>query len=302
MKIRTFKNFFKDAIQNIFRNRVLAFASILAIMAALFILGVVIVLVFNLQHIAGGMESKVEITVFLDNVIGKAQSRAVVNQVESLEGIYEVDFIPKEEGLAGWKKDLGEKGDLLDGYEGKTNPLPDKLVLKVEKPEYVDDLIPKLKAIPEVDKVNYSKEVVETIDKMVKTARLVGFWLMVLLIAVAMTIINNTVKLTVYSRRREINIMKYIGATDSYIRWPFIIEGFTIGILAAILAGALVVGGYELLLNRSHFLAGNYSFVNIFQPLPMEGMIYDIGLIFLLVGSGVGILASIFSTRKHLKV
>lgn len=301
MKIRSFKNFFKEAIRNIFRNRILSFASIIAIMTALFILGVVIILAYNLQYIAGGMESKVEITVFLDKSIGKAQSKAVVNQVESFDGINEVEYVSKEEGLIRWKKELGEKGELLDGYEGETNPLPDKLILRVEKPEYVDDLVTKVNAIPEVDKVNYSREVVDTIGKIVKTARLVGLWLVLLLIIVAIIIINNTIRITIYSRRREINIMKYIGATDSYIRWPFIIEGFTLGIFAAILAGTLVIGGYELMLNRSEFLARSYSVLAIFEPLPIEEMIYDIGTIFLLVGSGVGVVASIFSTRKHLK-
>ncbi len=301
MKIRSFKNFFKEAIRNIFRNRILSFASIIAIMTALFILGVVIILAYNLQHIAGGMESKVEITVFLDKSIGKAQSKAVVNQVESFDGINEVEYVSKEEGLIRWKKELGEKGELLDGYEGETNPLPDKLILRVEKTEYVDDLVTKVNAIPEVDKVNYSREVVDTIGKIVKTARLVGLWLVLLLIIVAIIIINNTIRITIYSRRREINIMKYIGATDSYIRWPFIIEGFTLGIFAAILAGTLVIGGYELMLNRSEFLARSYSVLAIFEPLPIEEMIYDIGTIFLLVGSGVGVVASIFSTRKHLK-
>ncbi|MFY9280112.1 MAG: FtsX-like permease family protein, partial [Caldicoprobacterales bacterium] len=94
---------------------------------------------------------------------------------------------------------------------------------------------------------------------------------------------------------------KYIGATDSYIRWPYIIEGFTLGVIAAILAGALVIGGYNLLLNRAGQMMGSYSFLNLFQLLPIEKMIYDLGLAFLLVGCGVGIIASIISTRRYLK-
>lgn len=302
MKIRTFGKFYKEAVRNIFRNRVMSFASIVAIMSALFILGVVLILAFNLEHIAGGIESKVEVTIFLDKSLGSSQTEAVKNQVEGLSGVYEVDFVSKEKGLAEWKEDLGEKGGLLDGYEGKTNPLPDKLILKVEKPEYVDGIISEIHAIPEVDKVNYSREVVDTIDRVVKTTRIVGLLLMALLIVVAMIIINNTIKITVYSRRREINIMKYIGATDSYIRWPYIIEGFTLGMFAAVFAGVLVFSGYNLLLSRSGLLSGGSSFLSLFKLLPIEGMIYEIGLIFMLVGCGVGVMASIFSTRKHLKV
>ncbi|MFY9176706.1 MAG: permease-like cell division protein FtsX, partial [Caldicoprobacterales bacterium] len=227
MKLRTYKNFFKEALRNIFRNRVMSLASIVAIMSALFILGVVLILAFNLEHIAGGLESKVEISVFLDKDIGSNQARAVVEQIEKNDGIYEIEFISKEEGLAQWKKELGEKGDLLEGYEGNNNPLPDKLILRIEKPEYVDGIISILNDIPEVDKVNYSQEVVDSISRIVQTTRLVGLLLMLMLIIIAMIIINNTIKINVYSRRREIRIMKYIGATDSYIRWPYIIEGFT---------------------------------------------------------------------------
>lgn len=302
MKIRTIKNFFKEAIHNIFRNRVLSFASIIAIMSALFILGVVLILAFNLEHMAGGIESKMEVTIFLDKSVGSFQGKAVLDQVKDFDGVYDVEFISKERGLTEWRQDLGEKGSLLDGYDGQSNPLPDKLILKVEKPDYVDDIISKANSIPEVDKINYSREVADTIDKIAKTSRIIGLWLMILLILVAMIIINNTIKITIYSRRREINIMKYIGATDGYIRWPFIIEGFTLGIFAAVLAGILVIGGYNLLLGRSGQLSSNYSLLSLFQPLPMEGMIYDVGLIFLLVGSGVGIIASFFSTRKYLRV
>lgn len=302
MRIRTFGKFFKEGVRNISRNRVMAFASIVAIMSALFILGVVLILVFNLEYIAGDIESKVEVTIFLDKSIKSTQTKAVLNQVENLDGVYGVDFISKEEGLSEWKKDLGEKGNLLDGYDGQSNPLPDKIILKVEKPEYVDGVISKVNAISEVDKVNYSQEVVDSIGKIVKTSRVVGLLLMVLLIAVAMVIINNTIKITVYSRRKEINIMKYIGATDSYIRWPYIIEGFTLGMFAAIFAGLLICGGYGILLNKSGLLSGGNSFLSLFKLLPMERIIYDIGLIFLLVGCGVGIMASILSTRKHLRV
>jgi cell division transport system permease protein len=302
VKIRTVKNFFKEAIRNIFRNRVLSLASIIAIMSALFILGVVLILAFNLEHMAGGIESKMEITIFLDKSVGPLQGKAVVDQVKEFNGVYDVEFVSKEQGLAEWKQDLGEKGSLLDGYEGKSNPLPDKLILRVEKPEYVDGIISKAKSIPEVDKINYSREVADTIGKIARASRIIGLWLMILLISVAMIIINNTIKITIYSRRNEISIMKNIGATDAYIRWPYIIEGFTLGVFAAILAGVLVVGGYDLLLNRSAQLSNNYSILGLFQLLPIESMIYDIGLIFILVGSGVGVIASFFSTRKYLNV
>ena len=222
-------------------------------------------------------------------------------RLKNLMGSMMWNLCPKNKDWLNGNRIWG-KGSLLDGYEGKSNPLPDKLILRVEKPEYVDGIISKAKSIPEVDKINYSREVADTIGKIARASRIIGLWLMILLISVAMIIINNTIKITIYSRRNEISIMKNIGATDAYIRWPYIIEGFTLGVFAAILAGVLVVGGYDLLLNRSAQLSNNYSILGLFQLLPIESMIYDIGLIFILVGSGVGVIASFFSTRKYLNV
>src|SRR5690554_4423166 len=137
-------------------------------MSALFILGVVLILAFNLEHMAGGIESKIEITIFLDKSVGQLQGKAVFDQVKEFDGVYDVEFVSKEQGLVEWKRDLGEKGSLLDGYEGASNPLPDKLILKVEKPEYVDSIITKANSISEVDKINYSREVADTIGKIAR--------------------------------------------------------------------------------------------------------------------------------------
>ena len=302
MRIRTFRKLCRDAIQNISRNRVMSLASIIAVMSALFILGAILVLAFNLNHIAGGIESKIEITAFLDPSVDNPKAEAIVEELKRLDGVYEIEYISKEEGLAEWKRDLGDKGDLLDGYMGQANPLPDKLILNIENPEYVEDIIMKLDAMPRVDKVNYSKEVVDTIGRVANIIRTAGLIMVILLVILAMIIINNTIRMTVYSRRREINIMKYIGATDSYIRWPFILEGLILGLVAALFAGGLVFGGYILLLNKSGTMFEGSSLLNLFRLLPVEAVMYDIGLVFLLVGTGVGVIASALSVRKHLRV
>ena len=150
-----------------------------------------------------------------------------------------------------------------------------------------------------MDKINYSQEVADTSERW---RGLPYNWSIAddTVDFGAMIIINNTISYYIFHRNRSGNIKyKYYSA---YIRWPYIIEGFTLGVFAAILAGVLVVGGYDLLLNRSAQLSNNYSILGLFQLLPIESMIYDIGLIFILVGSGVGVIASFFSTRKYLNV
>lgn len=301
MKLRTWARFFKQGMNNIVRNRVMSLASITAIMSALIILGIVLVIVFNLNHMAEEIESKLEISVFLRENVSSSEIQSIRNRMENWEGVYEVEFISKEQALERWKQELGDKASLLEGYDNKKNPLPDKLLLRIEKPEYAEEILSNISKIQKVEKVNYSREAADLISKIVYITRLVGFSISALLTLIAMIIINNTIKMAVYSRRREINIMKYIGATDWYIRWPFIIEGFVLGNLGAILACGLLAGGYYLLLENSSKITG-LKFLNAFELLPIEAMFYDIGFVFFVVASLVGIFASIFSTYRHLRV
>jgi len=302
MKIRTWGRFFKQGIHNIIKNRVMSIASIIAIMSALFILGIVLIIVFNLNHIAEGIESKVEVTVFLKMDVSSSEISSIQKQMEKWEGVYEVEFVSKKQALEQWKEELGDKASLLDGYNDENNPLPDKFVLRIEKPEFAEGVLANLKKISQIEKINYSREVVDAIDKIVSTTRLVGFSLSALLVVISAIIINNAIRIAVYSRRREINIMKYIGATDWFIRWPFVIEGFVLGNLGAILAGGFLALGYHLLLKNSGNVVAELDFLNVLELLPMEAMFYEIGLVFFIVASIVGIFASMISTHKHLRV
>lgn len=302
MKIRTWGNFFKQGMHNIFRNRVMAFASVIAIMSALFILGIVLIVVLNLNHIAEGIESKVEISVFLNMVVSDNEVETLQKQMEGWKGVYEVEYISREEALEKWKEELGDKAGLLEGYNDENNPLPDKFILRIEKPEYAEEVLSHIRQIPQVDKINYSREVADAISKIVSTTRVVGFGIAALLTLISVIIINNTIKMAVYSRRREINIMKYIGATDWYIRWPFVIEGFILGVIGAILACGLLACGYYFILQNSGNMMAELNFLNVFELLPIEAIFYDIGLVFFIIASVVGVFASMISIHKHLRV
>ena len=142
-----------------------------------------------------------------------------------------------------------------------TTPCPDSFHITVQKPEYVDGIVDKASALTSVEKVQYSRDVVNTITRIASTTRLFGLALVGILVAMAMVIINNTIRISVYSRRREINIMKYIGATDWYIRWPFLMEGMLLGLFGAVISSGLVALMYSLLENRlsSPFSLGRKS-------------------------------------------
>ena len=302
MKFRTWDDMLKQGFRNVFRNRVMSLASISAITAALFVLGLILAVIMNLSNIVSGLESKVEVTIFLKKDTQTSDIQAMEQQIKGWDGIKEWDFISKAEALETWREEWGDKRYLLDGYNSENNPLPDSFLIRVEKPDYVDGIVAQARNFKAAEKVQYSKDVVDSISNIAATTRLIGMIIVILLIVMAMIIIHNTIRISVYSRRREVNIMKYIGATDWYIRWPFLIEGLVLGLLGALVSGGLTAGVYSLLMNRLSGSRIQNNFLSMFQMLPLDRIIFQIVGLFLLVGSVVGIAASMLSIRKHLRV
>lgn len=302
MKLRNWRFFVRQGFQNIYRNWVMSLASIIAILAALFVLSLVLIVAMNLEAMVQGIESKMEVTVYLKDGTSYQERSNTETKMKSWEGVYDIVFISKQEALTNWKKELGDKGSLLDGYTGENNPLPDSFILKIEKPEYVEVIVEEAGMIPAVERVNYSSQVTEFIGWLTKGVRLFGIALVIILAVVAIIIISNTIRLTVYSRRREINIMKYIGATDWFIRWPFIIEGFIIGIVGALASTALVAGAYKFVMDKSGYLSMRWGYLGIINFLPLDVIIRYSLEVSLLVGACVGVISSCISIGKHLKV
>jgi cell division transport system permease protein len=302
LKIRTWRLMAGQGFRNVFRNRIMSLASISAIAAALFVLGLVLAMVLNFNNIISGLESKVEITVFLKDNVQSHEIEAMSRQLNDWEGIKEWKFVSRDEALENWREEWGEQKYLLDGYTAENNPLPDSFHITVENPDYVTEMVEKLRKLTMVEVVQYSKDVVGTITRIANTTRILGLAVVVILIIMAMIIIHNTIRISVYSRRREINIMKYIGATDWYIRWPFIMEGISLGIMGAVIAGSLTAGIYYLLVQQVAESPMEGNILSLLQLLPLESIIYQIVGLFLLVGSVVGVIASVLSIRKHLRV
>jgi len=302
LKIRTWRLMAGQGFRNVFRNRIMSLASISAIAAALFVLGLVLAMVLNFNNIISGLESKVEITVFLKDNVQSHEIEAMSRQLNDWEGIKEWKFVSRDEALENWREEWGEQKYLLDGYTAENNPLPDSFHITVENPDYVTEMVEKLRKLTKVEVVQYSKDVVDTITRIANATRILGLAVVVILIIMAMIIIHNTIRISVYSRRREINIMKYIGATDWYIRWPFIMEGISLGIMGAVIAGSLTAGIYYLLVQQVAESPMEGNILSLLQLLPLESIIYQIVGLFLLVGSVVGVIASVLSIRKHLRV
>lgn len=299
MKIRTWKNAIKEGFRNLSNNRAMSLASISAITASLFVLGLVMIAVLNMNTIITRLEQQMDITVILKDEADLKQIAELEQEAAGFEGVYDIKFVSREQALEDFKKQLG---DVLDHYGPENNPLPNTFYLKVLKPEYIQGIVDKLGKFDIIEEVNVNMDIVGMVGKVVDTTRLLGFIVFFLLIVMSMLIINNTIKISVYSRRREINIMKYIGATDWYIRWPFIIEGITLGFFGALVSGALISGLYKILADKGSSLENQGALMSIFRLLPINDVIFKILGTFIVIGSIAGFIASYTSVRKHLDV
>ncbi len=292
----------KQGFRNVFRNRVMSLASVSATTAALFVLGLILAVIMNLNNMVAGLESKVEVTVFLKKGIQEKDVQAMEKQIGKWDEIKKWKFVSKAAALETWRDEWGNKKYLLDGYNAENNPLPDSFVIQVKEPQYVERVVKSVDAFHTAEKIQYSKDVVDSITSIANTTRMIGMILVALLCVMAMVIIHNTIRISVFSRHREINIMKYIGATDWYIRWPFLIEGMTLGLLGALASGGLTAGVYNVLMSRMGGRGMKNGIFSMFRMLPLRSILPWILGLFVLVGSIVGIAASMLSLRKHLRV
>lgn len=296
MKISTYKHFLLDALRNLRRNRTLSTASAATVAASLFILGVFLLTILNVNVAIKDVESKVEVKVFLKEDIKMNEQSNIEKAIKDTAGVVDVTFESKNDALKKLQEQLGEENkDLVQGLE-KDNPMPTSFIVKVEKPEMVTTVVDNVKNMPGIDSIKDGRQLVDKIMSVVNTIKWVGIAIFLLLIGVSLFLIGNTIKLTVYSRRREIGIMKYIGATDWFIRWPFIMEGILLGILGAVLSLILLYFAYRFAYIK---LMGQVVSMQFIRP---SYVLSIISWEFLLSGILIGGVGSIMAIRKFLTV
>ena len=298
MKIRTVSYMIRQGIKGLWRNRMMTFASIGSVASALIILGIVFMIILNINNLAETAKGQFDsIQMYLKDDLDQKQIDEIGKVAHKIEGIESVYYISKAEALQDLKKQWGEHGYLLEGLE--VNPLPNSYVLKLKDISYSDQVVGQVKKISGLEEVKYYKDVVDKLLRITHFIRMTGMIVIAILIGISMFIISNTIKITVAARYREINIMKYVGATNWFVRWPFLIEGMILGFTGSMIA--LVVIGYsyksvlDLITEKMYIMVSSYMI-----PTPL--LVNNLGVIFLVLGTGIGALGSIFSMRKFLKV
>lgn len=296
MKINTVNHFIGDAFTSLKRNRTISIASVITVLITFFVLGVFLLLAKNASLAINDVEAKVELKVFLVKDVTLLDKREIEVKLRQQEGVKDIQYESEEDAFNNFKESMSEAEGLLKGYSLENNPLPAAYVIKLEDPSYAESVAKSVEGLPGVDSVGNQQNLINTVSSIVKGVRFVGGILFVILIGVSVFLIMNTTKLTVYSRRREVGIMKFVGATDWFIRWPFIIEGVIIGILGALFSIIILFFLYKAVFA---YIVTKMLMVNLVAPsYVFSTLLWQ----FLLGGVFVGGIASYASLRKFLIV
>lgn len=288
---------FSEAKKNVIRNGLMSVASLFTITCCLLILGVFAILSMNVNYISDQIKDQCEIQLYINTGASQERVSQIGEEIKAVENVKEISLFTKEETLEYAKKDMFEGNEgMLDGLD-EDNPFSDSYKIILNDIELTSETVSSLENIPDVDKVVNKQDVVNTVVSFSGGIKKFTIVMMVILLMVSIVIISNTVKLTVFNRRKEINIMKYIGATDRFIRVPFVLEGFIIGFASAVLAFLLVFWGYFALVRyMQSFNFGVVEFVSVIDIIPA------IAILFVVFGSLIGVVGSAISMRKHLQV
>jgi cell division transport system permease protein len=297
MKIRTIGRHARESLKNISRNGWMTFASVSAVTVTLILVGVFFVIMMNLNKVAQTIEEDVQIRVHIDVAANEQDQDKLKAQIENMSGVKSVVFSPKEKELQDLIQSMGEDGQAFKLFE-QDNPLNDVFIVKTKNPKETMAMADKIGKLEYVSKAVYGKGTIEKLFKFIDASRNVGIVLIAGLFFTAVFLISNTIKITIVARRREIQIMRLVGATNNFIRWPFFIEGLILGVLGAVLPIILIsIAYYHAYDYLAPKLVGNFI-----QILPFDPFVYQVSAVLILMGALIGVWGSLMSVRKFLKV
>ena len=288
----------RDAFKSVFRNFSLSLASISCITITLIIVAVSIVVTFNVQNFTKEMEKDLTIVVFLDTDTTEEEVEEIRDKLESMSNVESLTYQSK----ASVKEEMSQENEVfnevMSTWDDEDNPLKDTFQVKVKVVERISNTAKKIEKIDKVSSVKYGEGMVDNLIEAFEAAQNVSYGMVIALILVTVFLIINTIKLTIFSRKREISIMRLVGASNFTIKTPFIIEGMVLGLLGSIIPILIVCFGYIALYN--HFDGYLYSrMITLIEPEPF---IYMVSGIVLVIGIIVGMIGSASAVRKYLKV
>ncbi len=290
--------FLQSAFKSIRKNYLMTFASVFVLMACMLIIGSAYLCSANIAAFMDSLGEKNEIVAYIDEDVEESHYSSLQDEIEEIEFVESVEFVTKDEALQEYQEQFDEDSSYLSWFYGEENPLRNEFRITVNE-KHLDEfegVSMQISSMDEIANISDSQEVVNVLISLKKVMDILGFWIMVILALVSWFIVSNTIKLAMYNRRHEINIMKYVGATNAFIRTPFILEGIIIGICAAAVSFATQWIIYVYLLQP---LVADLSFIT---TVPFAELTPMIAVYFGGIGLLVGLIGSAFSINKYLKV
>lgn len=296
MIFRNIKYFVIQGVKGLVSNSLMTLASIGIVVASLVLFGVFVLFGMNINSVGEQIKDQCEINVYMPNDMKRDDVRAIGSQLGEIEYVKEAQLYTKEERLQNYKDGIHQdQAEVISTLEAD-NPLRDAYVLSLTDVRKANEVAEAAAKINGVEEVTNRQDLIKTILSVTNAVKHVSVWLLVILAAISVFIISNTIKLGMFSRRKEINIMKFVGATNWFIRWPFLIEGMILGAVGAAAAVAIVIISYGSILPAVQEFMGNIS---LLETAEVSNIII-VG--FLVMGVGIGMAGSAMSIRKHLHV
>ncbi len=300
MRPSSIRYYFKEGFTGLLKNRLMTIASIATVAACIFIMAFSYCMVNNLHYVLRQMEDSIGIAVFLKGEISGEEVENLKKSIASIDHVSDVQYVSPDDALDELKKEWDAEDGVLDGFEGENNPLSNSFKISLDGIEYQSSVLSELEKLDGINNIRHAQSETEVLLKLNKIIQITGILVIAILGIISVVIIMNTIKISVFTRRNEINIMKFVGATDWFIRWPFIIEGVLIGLIGAIIPIAIAWPAYGKAINMI------YTYFPIIKNLAtfrLGAEIFSVLLpIALVFGILLGTVGSVTSIRKYLKV
>ena len=301
MKYNIFGYLIGEGLGNVFKNKKSTIASLMIMCATMLIFGIFWILGQNINHFMDSLKEEQGIEVFMEKGATQEETDALEKKLIELNEFSEINYVSEDEAFKKMQDRWKDNPAALAGYTEENHIFPSSFILKFKDLSKSSEIENTLAEYEEIDNITSADTVRENLMGLAKGIKVVTGIIAVLLVVISIFIISNTIKLTVYARRREISIMKYVGATNNFIRWPFIVEGMIIGLLANIISITLLGIVYNISLQQ----IVNSEFMQIInmELLTFQGVFSGIIIVvYMLLGIGIGVIGSIISMRKYLKV
>lgn len=294
--MRSFGYYCKEGLRNIFKHGFMSIAAVIIMVACLILTGSVTLIAYNIDLSIVSMQQSNEIVVFIDESLTKREAKALQSQFEKIDNIATIEFEDRDTALEDYRMQLGDDAGILDGYGENNNPLRNSFIFTLKDPSQVEETIKQIEAVDGTDYIRADEAVISRLIQVQRVFNIIAAAMVVGLAVISVFIIANTVKMAMFARREEISIQKMVGATNWFIRWPFIIEGLVLGLLAGGLAYLAEWGLYTEMYNVAN------GVIPYFKMLQFDQIRWLVLSVYAGIGALFGIVGSVTSIRKFMDV